>query len=275
MSLICSTKIDGKVVELLKQNHTILNKRQLTFNGQKLLHPFVTKIINKQITKTGKGNKPVIQNFTEMIYLPEYLPEALGDILKAVRFEMKVDGSCGFLYWNPATDEFVPYCRLDIRKEKGGFPDVPKNGIPCEPMPTDPNATHWPHFVPCSNDPKGYKWYIHAFEQAKKSGKLDIIFNSFTVEYMGKKFNYKPCDGVDQDAVIVPHGLVTLEIPIELRNYNGFRKIFEEFSFMEGIIVYGEKQVWKIRREMFSDDAGKLKWPSDSTEKISEQVMFA
>lgn len=280
MTTLRSIEIDGKCVKLIQEdimtlNTFIKNHDPCTmFNGQKLLHPFVTKTITKQITKQGKGNKQIVQTVTDMIYTPEIVPEALYDLQNAIRFDMKHDGSCGFLLWDEKKEEYIPYCRFDVRKEHGAFPDVPKDGIPCEPMPTDPEATHWPHFVPCASKPKDYKWYLHAFEQAIKSGKLDRLSKSFTVEYMGKKFNYKPCDGVEQDAVIVPHGLITLDIPVELRTFDGFKKIMEAFPFMEGIIIRGKKKLWKVRRELFTNDNQKLKWPSDSTEKISELVMF-
>ena len=91
---------------------------------------------------------------------------------------------------------------------------------------------------------------------------------------MGKKFNYKPCDGVDLDAAIVPHGLVTVDIPDELRTPEGIRAVLETLDFMEGMIVYGKNHIWKIRREMFVTGDQKLKWPSDSKEKVSEQVML-
>jgi len=274
MATLRTIDIEGKCVKLAQHDIMTLNTSTM-FNGQKLLHPFVTKTITKEITKQGKGNKQIIQTVTDMVYTPEITPDALYDLQHAVRFDMKHDGSCGFLLWDVDKKEFIPYARYDVKKQNSTFPDVPKDGIPCESMPTDPDATHWPHFVPCSSKPKDYKWYLHAFEQAKKSGKLDRLSNSFTVEYMGKKFNYKPCDGVEQDAVIVPHGLVTLDIPVELRTYDGFKKIMEAFPFMEGIIIRGKEKLWKVRRELFSNEDIKLKWPSGSTEKISELVMFA
>lgn len=274
MATLRTVEINEKCVKLLQHDITSLNTSTM-FNGQKLLHPFVTKMITKEIIKQGKGNKQIVQTVTDLVYTSDIVPEALDDLQNAIRFDMKHDGSCGFLLWDREKREFIPYCRYDVKKEHNTFPDGPKDGIPCEPMPTDPEATHWPHFVPCASKPKDYKWYLHAFEQAKKSGKLDKLSSSFTVEYMGKKFNYKPCDGVEQDAVIVPHGLITLEIPVELRTYDGFKKIMEAFPFMEGIIIRGKEKLWKIRRELFSSDDHKLKWPSNSMEKISELVMLS
>ena len=203
-----------------------------------------------------------------------FLPEAVED-LQTAKFEKKHDGSCGYIKFDSETNEFIPCARFDVKRDKdGSFKAVPPNAIPCEPMPTAAEATHWPHFVPCSSDPKAYKWYIHAFELAKKSGKLDGLKKSFTCEYMGKKFNYKPCDGVEQEAAIVPHGLVTIDIPQELRTPEGIMAVLQELDFMEGLVVYGKNHIWKIRREMFVDGDNKLKWPSDSKVKVSEQVML-
>lgn len=273
MALIRVVEIDSYPVKLLKQDISVLNTPTM-FNGEKLLHPLVTKLVTTQVTKSGKHGKPFVQTNTSMFYLPDFVPGALEDLQEAERFDMKHDGSCGYLLRDETEGKFIPYARFDVRKQKDGFPDVPKDGIPCEPMPTNPDATHWPHFVPCASKPNDYKWYLHAFKLAEQSGKLDHLKQSFTVEYMGKKFNYKPCDGVEQDATIVPHGLVTLEIPKELRTYEGFKKILKAFPFMEGIIVRGKNHIWKMRREMFHDEHDELKWPSESVEKISEQVMF-
>lgn len=261
-------------VELLMHPVNTLKDRQ-QFSGQKLLHPLKTKTVITVMKHVGKNNKEFTREVKEMVYEPEFVPEAEYDIKNATRFEMKHDGSCGYIFWDVEAQSFVPYARYDVKREKDGqFKSVPPNAIPCEPQPTSDDATHWPHFVPCSNDPKAYKWYIDAFTKMLASGKLDGLKTSFTCEYMGKKFNYKPCDGVELDAAIVPHGLVTIDIPVELRTPDGLMAVLEAFPFMEGIVIYGKDHVWKVRREMFMKGSHKLQWPSDSKEKISEMVML-
>ena len=253
-SVLKIIEIDGQEVKMTKQPTEILNTRT-NFNGQKLFHPFETT----NVVKIGKNNKQT----TELVYSNVFKDDAQDDIINAVRIDMKHDGSCGFLFFDDVKKQFVPYTRYDVKRNKDGkFSESPKNSIPCEPKPDDDNAeaTHWPHFVPVhdeSGKPQAqYKWNIHAFDNAVKSGKLENIQQSFTVEYMGKKFNYKPCDGVEMDGVIVPHGLITFDIPVELRTYDGFKKIFDKFDCIEGLVVYGKKNIWKIRREMFVTTLG-------------------
>ena len=120
-----------------------------------------------------------------------------------------------------------------------------------------------------------YKWHLHAFGLLVKSGKLEGIKKSFTCEYMGKKFNYKKSDGVNEDGVIVPHGLVSLTVPVELRTVDGFKQILEQIPFIEGLIVHGKDDiVWKIRRDMYHNGSKRMEWPSESERQISELVML-
>lgn len=268
MTAIKTIQISGYNINLIINPISIISSKKL-FTGQKLLHPYKIKNVEKLCNERQRRTINVSS------YADEFVPDAVNDMINATTFEMKHDGACGYILWDPATQTFLPYTRYDVKKGSNGkFANIPADAIPCEPMPTNHEATHWPHFVPCNKNPKAYKWHIVAFNLMTQSGKLNGIETSFTCEYMGKKFNYKKCDGVEMDAVIVPHGLVTLEIPIELRTPIGFKQILEAFDFMEGIVVYGKDNVWKIRREMFCNENERLKWPSDSNEKISEKVML-
>lgn len=261
--------------EVVIKIYPLTSLKDRNFNGQKLHHPFETITTVKTVPCFDRQKRASSRNITEMHYEMAVVHEAVED-LQTATFEMKHDGSCGYIEYNPEKNEYIPYARYDVKRDPKTkqFKTPPENAIPCEPQPTTADATHWPHFVPCSSDPKAYTWYLHAFELAKKSGKLDSTKKSFTCEYMGKKFNWKPCDGVDLDAAIVPHGLVTIDIPAELRTPEGIRAVLQELDFMEGMIVYGKNHTWKIRREMFVVGDHKLKWPSDSKVKISEQVMI-
>jgi hypothetical protein len=274
MSVVKTIEISGYKVNLIIHPLSALHNRE-KFTGQKIMHPYKTKNIIRQTKRLDKHKKEVLHEVKEMVYEDEFVPEAVDDMVNAVSFEMKHDGSCGYIFWDIEGQTFVPYARYDIKKDQDGkFKSVPSDAIPCEPMPENDDATHWPHFVPCNKDPKAYKWYIDAFNKMMQSGKLVGLKTSFTCEYMGKKFNYKPCDGVEVDAAIIPHGLVSLEIPIELRTPLGFKQILEAFDFMEGLVVYGKTNVWKIRRELFHNGDEKFKWPTTSTEKVSEKVML-
>jgi hypothetical protein len=273
--------VNGLDVIVSKQPFSVLSKRN-KFNGQKIFHPFKTMTVSKVSARSGKTvvpgtmgssaqRAPTAQN--EFIYTNQFDEEFQKDIRNGRQVSMKHDGGCGFLFWDTDALDHIPYRRLDIKKnDSGKFPDPPKGAILCEPRPTHPDATHWTVFVRCTAEEKSDKWIMEAFKLAKQSGKLEGINQSFTVEFMGKKFNYKPCDGVDVDAAIVPHGLVTLDIPDALFTYEGILQILEALPFMEGLIVHGAEHVWKIRRDMFYDGKDRLPWPTKSTEQISMQV---
>lgn len=53
MATLRTIDIEGKCVKLAQHDIMTLNTSTM-FNGQKLLHPFVTKTITKEITKQGK-----------------------------------------------------------------------------------------------------------------------------------------------------------------------------------------------------------------------------
>ena len=95
------------------------------------------------------------------------------------------------------------------------------------------------------------------------SGILADYPHSFTCEYMGTKMGSKACDPIEHECVIVPHGSIVIDIPYELRNFLGFRKILETIS-IEGFIIYGsEGNIYKMRRAMFTDDNDvSYEWPA-------------
>jgi len=255
---LVETLVDDHLVRIIAYPPSILNEPRL-FTGQKLLHPFQLKQVSVQNT----WSKDTSKVRTEPTYDENFLSEGIDkEIQTAYHFEIKVDGQGGIIVID---ENGVPkaYTKYDVkRNESGEFKKPPPNSIPGEPKPTDPAATHWPHYVPLESDPKMYKFNLIASELAKKSGKLDSVKQTFTCEYMGKKFNSKKSDPIDSDGVIVPHGLLQIEIPTELRTYNGFLQIFQAIPYIEGIIVHGETNVWKIRRDMFCVNGEKLKWPT-------------
>lgn len=286
MSVIDNIKINDHNIEIIVLPFERLVEKKSSFNGQKLHHPFKTNEIDDTYTYwDSKKRKNITKPCKELVYADEFLSEeSKDDIQNASRIEMKHDGSCGFILYDEQSGKFVPYTRYDMKKDKdGNFKEIPKDAILCEEKPTDPSATHWPCFVPVlpdgDNKKQEYKWQQQAFELMTRSARFDNdkVKFSFTCEYMGKKINWKKSDPIDEDAVIVPHGLIEFNIPIELRNYEGFRKIFEKIDYIEGFIVHGKEHIWKIRREMFLDqshghESKKLKWPSSGERKLSDIV---
>lgn len=230
--------IDDFKISLFKENDFI----QQRFNGQKLLHPFKTKTI--------QGEK----KWKTSIF---YTCEPIYDLTDCERFDIKHDGSCGALVWNNSNNQYEPFARFDVKK-KNGFFQMPNcdtsRWIKCEEMPTSEEASHWPHFRPIYEDPKTYKWYIVAFENSLESiTKMTKEKNGeiITIEYMGKKFNGKPEDPINKECGIVIHGSLRMNIPKEMRNYEGFRKIFSVFP-IEGLVAYPEgRSPMKIRAELF------------------------
>lgn len=262
-------------IKFIQQGLNSLEK-QKKFNGQKLLHPFQTKTIEESNTIYDKFKKKnIVKNTKTLIYSEDFLSQEIkNDIEEADRFELKHDGSCGMMFFDG--EKFVPYARYDIKKDTNGLFGIPPlNSIACEEKPLDILTTHWPHFVQCNKDPKAYKWHLYAFDKMIKSGKVENLKTSFTCEYMGKKFNYKKSDPIEDEGIIVPHGLIILEIPKELRNYEGFFQIFLQIPYIEGLIIYGKNNLWKIRKNMFFFDGKRFEWPSKESKKLSEIVMLS
>jgi hypothetical protein len=225
------------------------------FNGQKIQHAF-----NGINIQTGKP-----------CYVKPPSTNSMVSILKSCdRFDIKHDGTNGAIVWSNTLNCYEPYARFDIKKNKDGIfvsPLKTARWIPCEAEPVVDVATHWPHYRPCSEDVKGYKWYIKAFDQIKDKLKDYEGQNILSVEYIGKKFNWNHSDSVEQDCAIVIHGSIGLDIPENMRNYDGFRMIFEKIPTIEGLVAYTEIGPLKIRRDMYPD----MKWPSLPKSYLTEK----
>lgn len=280
MSFLDSFQVNGHTVTMIQYPLSRLNEKS-NFLGQKLHHPFKTIKADEEYTIYDKyKKKDVIKTAKILVYDNDFISEeARNDIINSESIMMKHDGSCGYILWNEKENMFIPYARYDVKKDDNDddtFKQPPKNSIACEPQPTNPDATHWPHMVPCHCDLKAYKWQLHAFQLMIASGKLDQIKSSFTCEYMGKKFNWKSSDPVNEESVIVPHGLIGFNIPKTLRTIDGFKKILETIPFIEGFIIHGKNNIWKIRRDMFyeSDKKKKLEWPNANSRQLSNFVVL-
>lgn len=248
MTTLIELQVNSSIIKVVK------SEIDVKFNGQKILHPFGldTKFLLKN-DKNGTSKQVPIGT-----YYKNSNDIATTELLKSCkRFDIKHDGSCGAIVWNEELKQYEPYARFDIKKNKQGeFFNASKTDkwIECESKPTHPEATHHPHFRPCSEDKKAYKWNILAFDLAKeklqaftpdKHGKI------ITVEYVGKKFNYNKSDSIEEDARLVVHGSLQVEVPEELRNYDGFMALFKELPTIEGLVAYTDMGPLKIKREMF------------------------
>jgi hypothetical protein len=258
-------EIDGYQVQIYLRPLETLNRENrnpdaCVFNGQKLGHPFIFDNITVKDGWSKNPNKTRSEPYYTHVFTS---PEAEADVVGAIVFEIKLDGQCGKIVVEDG--KIKPYKRheLHLKKELADYPPASSGETPCEPKP-NPSVNRepgWPHMNPLENDSSASKHNFTAFETAQKSGKLEKINRSFTCEYMGKQFNGKSCDPVDSP-VIVPHGLLCFDIPKELRNYVGFLKIVQAFPSIEGFMIYGKNNIWKVRRDMFLVDGHKLKWPT-------------
>lgn len=271
-------QIDNYNIQIIIVPFDDLIKKQINFNGQKLFHPFNLVEIQENYS-FAKKNKVTQRIVKKLVYENKYVSDNVkNDIENALEFHLKHDGECGLIFYNEQENKYYPYTRFDIKKNQNtnDFNDSPKNWISCEPKPIDNKATHWPHFRPCYEDTKCYKWKIEAFNKMISSKILENKQKSFTCEYMGRKCNYCQSDPIEENSVIVPHGSIIFNIPIELRNYNGFRKIFESIPIIEGFVVYCQNgKIYKIRRDMYlGSDNKRLEWPTKNPKLYNLGIDF-
>ncbi len=232
------------------------------FIGQKLKHPFVfeKKTVKKErvFWKSKKKIKKMVdENYVH--YINKYTNEDVEIAMKDPEaiFEVKFDGGCGYLMYDDHEGKYIPYTRRDVRKVKNATEEYNQwkerkdTWIPCEPEPTVPEATHWPHMVPCYEERNNYKWMIQAFETLEATGLLNDCTKSFTVEWMGKKCNYCKTDPCEEDLVVVPHGSVRINVPMELRTFEGMKLLMTHVPFIEGLVCYSQHGVFKILHDLF------------------------
>jgi len=249
-------EIEGTQIEINKRN--VADFENSKFHGQKLHHPFNFVIEEKEERIVPKKGNPYNKKVKSAHYTSSFTSSDVElDIKNATSIQIKHDGSCGFIMWNKYTQEHVPMTRIDLKKKNGKFPEPDPSWIQCEPMPEGDNV-HWPHFRPCLSPGEKFndKFQLEAFRHAVISGEL-VGAGSFTCEYMGRKVNYDKNDPIEHNALIVPHGSYTIEIPKEMRTFEGFQKVLEALPTIEGFVIYGASgTVYKIRRNMYKHD-----WP--------------
>lgn len=248
-----SVDVDGTSVDI---EYLDINKRP-KFTGYKIMHPWSLNI---------KSNLEHDATYTE----PEDPNEIDVRFIDAV-FTVKFDGSCGMIKWNYETQKWETYCRHDIKKDKNGVFDLRNKKdtwIECCEEPTDVRATHWPFFKPIVTE--GDRWFRKASDCALKSLENitpdDIGVDVFTVEWMGEKINCKKCDTIYDSSLgsphhaAVPHSSLVINVPNELRSFNGLKNILIAIPFIEGMVVYcKDGAVIKVRRDSYG-----MKWPAQS-----------
>lgn len=262
------TSID-KNIQIYKNDWDKILELQSGFNGQKIHHPFKsTRQQEKVHFRTSKGRSRS-KNVDQMIYLPEFVSKEVEEFIMDDNtvFQVKHDGSCGKIIYNPETDTHVVYTRYDVKVDEatGEWKKPNDEWIPCEEKPelTDKSKNmHWPHFRACEEDFTNYKYRLQAFADLDKS---TLPKHSFTCEFMGNKMGSpKDVDKVNADCKIIPHGSATITIPKAFRTLHGFGEIFEMYPFMEGVIVTNpnSKLKLKIRRDLIvMPDGQRLHWP--------------
>lgn len=150
---------------------------------------------------------------------------------------IKVDGSCCAIINGEL------YKRYDAKKGK----KPPEGAIPCcEP---DETTGHWPHWLKCSENNPGDKWFIAAFERSNKYNGLSKLEDG-TYEAIGEHFQGNPYNCADR---LEKHGKLKIKVD---RTFEGIKQYLET-HIIEGIVFWkdGEPRC-KIKRSDFGFD-----WP--------------
>lgn len=275
------TKMASKFITIHKGDWQTILALQSGFDGQKIHHPFKsTRQQEKVYIKTKK--RTITKTIDQMIYLPEFISEEVEQFIldENTVFQVKHDGSCGKIIYNPDTDSHEAYTRYDVKVDDrtGLWKEPNPEWIPCEEKPeliegVSHKNMHWPHFRACEEDFTNYKYRLIAFSRLNKS---ILPKESFTCEYMGTKLGSpREVDIITDDCVIVPHGSATVTVPKEYRTLHGFGEIFEMFPYIEGLIVSNpnSKLRMKIRRDLIvMPDGQRLHWPPSFKDHSIEPI---
>ena len=272
------------LITINKDNWSVILELQKGFFGQKLFHPFSTTRV-KEFMHIHKGKRTYKKEIDQLVYTDEFVDEEAEKIImdEDSVFQIKHDGSCGFIMYDEETDTYIPYTRFDVRldKETNEWKDIGEKWIPCEGEPDKTIATHWPHFRNCEEDPSNYKYRLDAFSKLDTS---KLPKTSFTCEYMGGKLGTpEQFDPIGAPCKIVPHGSATMKVSKEFRSLSGLGELFEMFPFIEGFIVTNPKsdKRYKIRRDLVmvkhndQDKTFRLYWPPKFIDHSIENPMIS
>jgi hypothetical protein len=236
--------VDGHTVSITNVPFGEFNPNQIKFNGQKMHSPW---LVDHDTTLYNRDEFKKV--------------ETEARLADCDQFELKHDGSCGALMWDGKN--LIPYARFDIKQQYGkkivnGDPFGSKldtsQWIQCEPKPVvdDGPRKHWPHMRPISEEPKMYKHYHTAFNNSKSELLTHVVpwMNTgdvITIEYMGQSFNNPVYERLTSLRIVL-HGSLVMNVPVELRTYDGFMKIFTEFPIIEGVVGYpSDGALFKIK----------------------------
>lgn len=155
-------------------------------------------------------------------------------------FEWVLDGEgIATVKWDGACCAVINgemYRRYDAKNGKR----PPDGAIPC--CDPDPVTGHWPHWVKCSKDNPGDKWFLALYREDLPDG---------TYEAIGEHFNGNPYKmSID---CLIPHGKDVMQA---WRTFDGIRDYLRK-NAIEGIVFWRDGQPQcKIKRSDFG-----FRWP--------------
>jgi hypothetical protein len=269
-NIIDSIYINGTTVNIIKC------KPDPVFNGQKIMHLFPYGL-NEDDTRKWKFSSIYSNDPKKLVKEQiEELDKTLDLLEKCERFDVKHDGGCGQI--RITKDGIKLYTRLDVRSTKNGksWKSIPDNAIPCSEDPCklnpdlDRKKAHWPHFIPVSTEndckknntklTKSEKRQNAALKVAIENGLDKLPIGNYSIEQMGKGFNEKNIDPIEtkeQPVAFVIHGTLRINIPKELRTFEGIKEVLKNIPQIEGLVAYlPNGDIRKIRRDAFGFDWG-------------------
>ncbi len=130
------------------------------------------------------------------------------------------------------------YKRYDVKKGR----TVPLNAIPCQEP--DEITGHHPHWVLCSHDEPGDKYFFEGYNSLAELGKVE----NGTYELIGEKVQGNP-EKIEGHH-LVKHGIEKMEVP-DL-SFDAIKYIFEVCD-VEGIVFHhvSDGRMCKIRKSDF------------------------
>lgn len=249
------------------------------FDGRKVCHPLATKRTIKKVP--GKRDVEILHYDPDAPhggFLDETIFEAFND--PETQFQIKWDGT-STQFRQDTEKNWKIWHSLDIHWDPkiGDFPCAPSNAIPCGPKPENAGpGYHWKHMMPCGEN-----------EDEKREGENKLQFrptearflqSSWWLEhqhlYDGKFIGFETMgsflsgksDPVDtkttkvnkknqHEGVMVPFGSLSFQFPKDTEiNYKVLQEFFRQMPNIEGLVVYTNLGIFKVRRELFLNEFG-------------------
>lgn len=145
----------------------------------------------------------------------------------------KYDGTCCMM------KDGVLYARYDVKKGR----TTPEGFIPAQDP--DPVTGHWPGWVRCDRNDKGYKWHFEAFDYMQKIG---YVFTNGTYELCGPKVQNNP--ERFNTHILIPHD-DAVQFFAAPRTYDELKEWFKGKD-IEGIVWHHpDGRMVKIKKKDF------------------------